>query len=508
MCGIVGAIATRNVVPILLEGLKRLEYRGYDSAGLAVINDAALHRLRSTGRVAELKLARLMKRASPVARHRAHALGHPRRARANATPIRMSPAASPWCTTASSRTMKRCVPGCKAKVTNSSSDTDTEVIAHLVHIQRLKGGAIFRCRPARAPPNWSAPTPSPWCREADPSHLVVARHGAPLLLGLGDGENFAASDTSALVQVTQARDLPRGRRRVPSSRAGVTALSMPGHQSIGRRACVEPVGRAVELGNYRHYMQKEIFEQPMAVANTLEMVTNAGAASCRSCSALTSEPSSATQMRQVLILACGTSFHAGMVARYWLEGFAGIACSVEIASEYRYRDSVPEPEGAGHHHFAVRRNRRHAGRAAARQVARPPYCLSHLQRAGVGAGARDRTCASSPAPVRKSALPRPRPSPPSSPRWLSADAGAGQDARPPDAEREAIELLQCPAPPADGLSTCWRLEPQIEVGGVVCDAPPRAVPRPRRALSDRHGRRAEAEGNLLHPCRGLCRPVN
>jgi glucosamine--fructose-6-phosphate aminotransferase (isomerizing) len=179
--------------------------------------------------------------------------------------------------------------------------------------------------------------------DSDKDRLVVARHGAPLLLGLGDGENFAASDTSALLQVTQrviyledgdVSELTTETVRIFDEKG--KPVQRPVHVS-------ELTAEAVDLGLYRHYMQKEIFEQPIAVANTLEMVTSAQSVSPQLFGVNAHEVFK--DINSVLILACGTSYHAGMVARYWLEGFAGIACNVEIASEYRYRESVPNPNG-------------------------------------------------------------------------------------------------------------------------------------------------------------------
>ncbi|OFZ71684.1 MAG: glutamine--fructose-6-phosphate aminotransferase, partial [Betaproteobacteria bacterium RBG_16_64_9] len=178
--------------------------------------------------------------------------------------------------------------------------------------------------------------------ENDPSNFVVARHGAPLLLGIGDGENFAASDASALVQVTRRMVYLEDGDCAEITLAGVTITDAKG-QAMNRPMHVsELTAAAVELGPYRHFMEKEIHEQPMAVANTLEMVTGAQSVSPQLFGA---EAARVLQdIDAVLILACGTSYHAGMVARYWLEGVAGIPCSVEIASEYRYRDSVPNPK--------------------------------------------------------------------------------------------------------------------------------------------------------------------
>jgi glutamine---fructose-6-phosphate transaminase (isomerizing) len=338
MCGIVGAIAQRNVVPLLLEGLKRLEYRGYDSAGVAVVN-GRLERLRSTGRVAELA----------------------RRADESGLSGQIGIAHTRWAThgVPSERNAHPHVSGGLSVVHNGiienheemrarlqaqgyqfTSDTDTEVIAHLVHSKLAAGERLLEAV-QRSTRELTGAYAIAVIHEADPTRLVVARMGAPLLLGLGEGENFAASDTSALIQVTQRVVYLEEGDCAELTLGGVHVIDVQG-APVERPTHVSSMTSAeVELGQYRHYMQKEIFEQPMAVANTLELVTNARGISPQ----LFGAEAEATlrDVQSVLILACGTSFHAGMVARYWLESLAGIPCSVEIASEYRYRTSVPNP---------------------------------------------------------------------------------------------------------------------------------------------------------------------
>ncbi len=346
MCGIVGAIAKRNVVPILLEGLKRLEYRGYDSAGVAVLNGKAddksrpvLQRVRSTGRVAELeKLAQRQGLTGELGIAHTRWATHGVPSERNAHPHVSGGVSVVHNGIIENHDELRAK--LRLKGYEFASDTDTEVIAHLVHSNLQGGGTLFdavRKSVAELVGAYAIAVVS----ESDRSHFVVARHGAPLLLGLGNGENFAASDTSALIQVTQkvvyledgdCAEITLSGVRIADAKGNV--VERPVHLS-------KLTAAAVDLGHYRHYMQKEIFEQPMAVANTLEMVTNA-----QSISPLLFGAEAGRILREidgVLILACGTSFHAGMVARYWLEGVAGIPCSVEIASEYRYRESVPNP---------------------------------------------------------------------------------------------------------------------------------------------------------------------
>ena len=338
MCGIVGAVARGNVVPVLLEGLRRLEYRGYDSAGIAVVN-GSMKRLRSTGRVEEL--ARL-------------AGGHNLCGNLGIAHTRWATHGVP-----SERNAHPHVSGGVSVVHNGiienhdvirrqlesfgyrfTSDTDTEVIAHLVHSYLASGARLLdavRLSVAKLDGAYAIAV----INEFDPLRLVVARMGAPLLLGLGEEGRFAASDASALVQVTPRMIYLEEGDCAELSREAVRVIDARGRETergvqVSR---IDPA--AVELGGYRHYMQKEIFEQPMAVANTLEMITHAPAVP----PALFGAEAERVfrEIDSVLILACGTSFHAGMVARYWIEGLAGIACNVEIASEYRYRASVPSP---------------------------------------------------------------------------------------------------------------------------------------------------------------------
>ena len=346
MCGIVGAIAKRNVVPILIEGLKRLEYRGYDSAGVAVVDgkdNGKLQRVRSTGRVAELEKLSQSEHVSGEL-----GIAHTR-----------------WAThgVPSERNAHPHISGGISVVHNGIienhdeirgrlrsqgyaflSDTDTEVIAHLVH-SYYKGGSsgtsgLFDAV-RRAIAELIGAYAIAVVSETDKTRLVVARHGAPLLLGLGEGENFAASDASALIQVTQRIVYLEDGDCAEIKLDRVTVVNAKG-ETVERPVHISQLSAsAVELGNYTHYMQKEIFEQPMAVANTLEMVTSAQSVSPQLFGAEAARIFA--DIDSVLILACGTSYHAGMVARYWLEGVAGIPCSVEIASEYRYRDSVPHP---------------------------------------------------------------------------------------------------------------------------------------------------------------------
>ena len=337
MCGIVGAVARRDVVPVLLEGLRRLEYRGYDSAGVAVIN-GKLQRLRSTGRV-----ARLAELASESDLHGHIGIAHTRWATHGApTETNAHPHVSGGVSVAHNGIIEnheRLRAELRADGYVFLSDTDTEVIAHLIH-RTLRGGAdLFAAVHRSMKALEGAYAIAVVCAE-DPTRLVVARRGAPLLLGLGDGENFAASDTAALLQVTRRMvHLEDGDCAVVTPET-VRIMDVEGRVVERPLHVSELTSEAIELGVFRHYMQKEIFEQPAAIAKTLAAAVDAGEVRAE----LFGKGAAAAfaEAESVLIVACGTSHHAGLVGRYWLESLAGIPCSVEIASEYRYRDSVPD----------------------------------------------------------------------------------------------------------------------------------------------------------------------
>ncbi|THF62978.1 glutamine--fructose-6-phosphate transaminase (isomerizing) [Pseudothauera nasutitermitis] len=340
MCGIVTAISTADIVPVLLEGLRKLEYRGYDSAGLAIVSNGRLARLRAAGRVAEL--AALAEREHASARI---GIAHTR-----------------WAThgVPSERNAHPHISGGLAVVHNGiienfeaiksalqargyvfESDTDTEAIAHLIHSKLAAGADLFEA--VRLATNeLHGAYAIAVLAEAEPERAVVARSGAPLLLGVGEHGMYAASDTAALLQVTrQVIYLEDG--DVAELRLASHRIVRPDGSSVEREIHLSSLSAdAVELGQFRHYMQKEIFEQPQALAQTLEIITGGGSVAPQLFGARALEVLGGVQ--RVLVLACGTSYHAGLVARYWLESVAKVPCSVEIASEYRYRDSVPDPD--------------------------------------------------------------------------------------------------------------------------------------------------------------------
>ena len=339
MCGIVCAVAQRNVVPILLEGLQRLEYRGYDSAGLAVVHDGQLERVRSTGRVAELT-------EKSAATHGLIGIAHTRWATHGAPSERN---AHPHISKNHIAVVHNgIIENYEALRTSLSaagyeftSDTDTEVIAHLIHSHYARGNSLLTATQAALAELVGAYAIGVIAAD-NPDQLICARRGSPLLLGVGSGEYFVASDVSALLPVTRQVVYLEEGDVVELGRNGYRIFDAQGKCTERAVQTSELSNESVQLGEYRHYMQKEIHEQPQALADTLESVCNSQSL----VPGIFGAEAAATfaDIDSLLILACGTSHHAGLVAKYWLEEIAGIRCSVEIASEYRYRTSVPNPK--------------------------------------------------------------------------------------------------------------------------------------------------------------------
>ena len=337
MCGIVGAVARRNVVPILVNGLLRLEYRGYDSAGLVVVHEGKLERVRSTGRVAEL----VTKSANTYGelgiahtRWATHGVPSERNAHPHVSRNLISVVHNGIIENYEELRTELTAQGYEF-----TSDTDTEVIAHLIHSHYAQGSLLVATQMALAQ---LVGAYAIGVVAADrPHQLIAARKGSPLLLGVGESEHFIASDMSALLQVTRNVVYLEEGDVVELNLADYRIFDLQGN-SVQREVQISELDNdSVELGEYQHYMQKEIHEQPQALADTLESVCNSQSLvpGIFGAEAKNIFP----QIENILILACGTSNHAGQVARYWLEEIAGIPCSVEVASEYRYRVSVPNP---------------------------------------------------------------------------------------------------------------------------------------------------------------------
>ena len=339
MCGIVAATSRRrNIVPLLVQGLKRLEYRGYDSCGVAVWNEG-LKRVRSVSRVSELSEqiekenlqgflgiahTRWATHGAPLVCN-----AHPHFAGDQIALIHNGIIEN----------YEEIRAELLAKGVQFSSQTDSEVLAHLVRdcyqgdLLSAVEGALNRVRGAYAI--------AVFCKD-DPHRVVVARQGSPLVLGIGEEEMFAASDTMALAGETDCFIYMEDGDVADLTQDSYAIYSHQGQQfvPVEREVCrVQAFSNAVELGPYRHYMQKEIFEQPRAIADTLEAVGDVTAG-------LFGDKADAVfkEVERILMIACGTSYYAALTSKYWLEAIAGIPCDVEIASEYRYRKSVPNPK--------------------------------------------------------------------------------------------------------------------------------------------------------------------
>ncbi|MBE7366386.1 glutamine--fructose-6-phosphate transaminase (isomerizing) [Ramlibacter pallidus] len=344
MCGIVGAVSTRNIVPILVQGLQRLEYRGYDSCGVAVYADG-LKRARSTARVAELMeqvAADHIEGGTGIAHtrwatHGAPAVhnAHPHFSHGPGENAASGPGRVALVHNGIIENHDELRAALKAKGYRFTSQTDTEVICHLV--DSLYEGDLFDAVKAAVAQLHGAYAIAVFCKD-EPHRVVGARAGSPLVLGVGKEENFLASDAMALAGVTdQIVYLEEG--DLVDLQLGRYWVVDKAHKAVNRPVkTVQAHSGAAELGPYRHYMQKEIFEQPRAIGDTLQGVEHVmpelfGDGAHRVFKDVDS----------VLILACGTSYYSGCTAKYWLESIAKIPTSVEIASEYRYRDSVPNP---------------------------------------------------------------------------------------------------------------------------------------------------------------------
>ncbi|WP_339453134.1 glutamine--fructose-6-phosphate transaminase (isomerizing) [Pseudomonas sp. EA_5y_Pfl2_R50] len=341
MCGIVGAVAERNITAILLEGLKRLEYRGYDSAGVAVYtNDETLERMRRPGKVSELEAA---------------LAEHPLVGRLGIAHTRWATHGAPC-----ERNAHPHFSGDIAVVHNGiienhealreqlktlgyvfTSDTDTEVIAHLLS-HKLKDQPDLSVALKATVKELHGAYGLAVINAQQPDRLVAARSGSPLVIGLGLGENFLASDQLALRQVTDRFMYLEEGDIAEIRRDSVQIWDINGHAVERQTVQYSDGAEAADKGEFRHYMLKEIHEQPAVVQRTLE-----GRLSNDQVLVQAFGPQAAelfAKVRNVQIVACGTSYHAGMVARYWLEELAGIPCQVEVASEFRYRKVVVQPD--------------------------------------------------------------------------------------------------------------------------------------------------------------------
>jgi glucosamine--fructose-6-phosphate aminotransferase (isomerizing) len=338
MCGIVGAIADRNIVPILIEGLRRLEYRGYDSAGVAVLNGSGhLRRLRTVGKVKSLQEAML---ETPTEGHLG--IAHTRWA-THGVPSERN--AHPHISRDGIAIVHNGIienhEELREELTQLgyafTSETDTEVIAHRIHHHKQKLGDIFRAVRATVAELEGAYALAV-ISEDNPESIILARAGCPVVIGVGDNEHFVASDVSALLPVTRKFIFLDEGDVAEIRRQSVRILDSEGNtaQRPMRESALS--ADAAEKGDYPHYMLKEIFEQPRAIAQTLEERVAGGKLLEAAFGPLATEVFRRTEAVQ--IVACGTSYHAGAVAKYYIEQIARLPCWVEIASEYRYRNPV------------------------------------------------------------------------------------------------------------------------------------------------------------------------
>lgn len=343
MCGIVGGVSQRNVAPILLDGLKRLEYRGYDSAGIAILNMAEkqIERLRTQGKVVELDHA-IQK--SPVIG--TTGIAHTRWA-THGKPSEKN--AHPHLSGHSVAVVHNGIIEnyliLKEKLIKNGykflSETDTEVIAHLIHYHLKKENDLLAAVQVAAKELEGAYAVGIIYSE-DPQRLIAMRCGSPLVIGLGHEENFIASDPLALLSVAREFIYLEEGDVAEIRREEIKIFDVRGKTAKRKIHTTSLKADVVDRGNYRHFMLKEIFEQPNAVNDTLEgrlgkhhILDEAFGVNAKELF---------NRVKRIQIVACGTSYHAGLVGRYWLEGLAGIPCQVEIASEIRYRPTVVEPD--------------------------------------------------------------------------------------------------------------------------------------------------------------------
>ena len=343
MCGIVGAVANRNVVSNLIEGLSRLEYRGYDSAGVAVLNGTGIERVRAVGRVSAMTEKANESQLSGLV-----GIGHTRWAtHGGVTESNAHPHVSPSQTSGEIAVVHNGIienhdeqrTHLKSLGYVFTSQTDTEVIAHLIHYYHQSLPLLAATQ--KAVTELTGAFAISVISKKESEHMVTARLGCPLLIGLGEGENFIASDVSAVLSVTRKVIYLEDGDVADIRRDGVTILGRDGLE-VTRKIHMSDVSLAsLELGPYSHFMQKEIHEQPRALTDTIEALIDDNQFS----PALFGEAATDVfkQVDSILILAAGTSYYAALTAKYWLESIAKLPTNVEIASEYRYRESVPNP---------------------------------------------------------------------------------------------------------------------------------------------------------------------
>ncbi len=337
MCGIVGAIANRNVSPVLLEGLRRLEYRGYDSAGMAILMDGELKRIRKTGKVNELGLAldeSALIGQLGIAHTRWATHGAP--AENNAHPH----ISNNQVAIVHNGIIENFEELKAQQIENGfsfSSDTDTEVIAHQIVFYLDQDLSLFESV-QKTVNDIKGAYALGVIDKNDPEKLIAARHGSPLVIGIGEKENFIASDVQALLKETQKFIFLENGDIAEISREAIHVYDQTGSKTERKITTSKLSAEAAEKGGYPHFMLKEIYEQPQAISDTLEGRLINGKVAEQILGPQAKEILDKTKMIQ--IVACGTSYHAGLIAKFWFEELAGIPCYVDVASEFRYRKHV------------------------------------------------------------------------------------------------------------------------------------------------------------------------
>ena len=340
MCGIVGAVAQRDVSPILLEGLKRLEYRGYDSAGIAILDaNNEINRCRTLGKVRELFSA-LEQKPLPGTTGIAHTrwATHGKPCEANAHP-HMSGNDIAVVHNGIVENYETLREQLQAQGYEFYSETDTEIIAHLIHSHYKESQNLFSAV-QQAAHLLEGAFALGVMHKAEPEHLIAVRQGSPLVVGVGIGEHFIASDHLALLPVVQKFIYLQEGNIADISRDEVKVFDREGEAVDHPVVASQISAETAERGHYRHFMQKEVFEQPEAIGATLESRLGKKDVLVETFGEHAKDIFS--KVKRVQIVACGTSYHAGMVSRYWMESLVDIPCQVEIASEFRYRNPVIE----------------------------------------------------------------------------------------------------------------------------------------------------------------------
>ena len=338
MCGIVGAVADRDVVPILVEGLRRLEYRGYDSAGIAVLDaDSSLSRVRSMGKVAALveAMADTLHGKVGIAHTRWATHGAPSQSNAHPHICRDTVSVVHNGIIENHENLRAAQTEAGHKFT---SETDTEVVVHQIYNYHVDQGKDLLAAVQAAVQDFDGAYALGVISSNEEGRLIAARSGSPLVIGVGIGEYFIASDVAALLPVTQRFIFLEEGDTADIRRSSLVIYDAQGNEVTRPIRESEQTADAVDRGEYRHYMLKEIFEQPRAIADTLDGRISGGRVLEQAFGASASDIFD--EVQGVHIIACGTSYHAGLIGSYWLESIVGIPCSVEVASEFRYRKPV------------------------------------------------------------------------------------------------------------------------------------------------------------------------